>query len=62
MKFKIGQYFDEVLSDIMPMYCCQILLGRPWKYDRYAIHDGRLNEYTLWVNERENIVAFNGRS
>ena len=33
----------------MPMDCCHILLGRPWQYDRYAIHDGRLNQYSLWV-------------
>ena len=56
MKFKIGHYFDEVLCDIMPMGFCHILLGRPWKYDRYVIHDGRLNQYTLWVNEKKQIL------
>ena len=56
MKFKSGHYFDEVLLDIMPMDYCHILLGRPWQYDRYAIHDGRLNQYTLWVNERKKIL------
>jgi hypothetical protein len=24
-----------------------ILLGRPWKYDRKFVHDGRMNTYTL---------------
>lgn len=24
---------------------CQILVGRPWKYDREAIHDGKKNTY-----------------
>ena len=33
----------------MPMDSCHILLGRPWKYDRDVVHDGRLNQYTLWV-------------
>ena len=47
MKFKIGHYVDEVLCDIMPMDCCHILLGRPWKYDRHVVHDGRLNQYSL---------------
>ena len=53
MKFKIGHYFDEVLCDIMPMDCCHILLGRPWQYDRYDVHNGRLNQYTLWVNGKK---------
>ena len=56
VKFKIGHYFDEVLCDIMPMDCCHILLGGPWKYDRYAIHDGRLNKYTLWVNGKKILL------
>jgi len=56
VKFKIGHYFDEVLCDIMPMDCCHILLGRPWQYDRYAIHDGRMNQYTLWVNGKKHIL------
>ena len=56
MKFKIGHYFDEVLCDIMPMDCCHIMLGRPWKYDRYVVHDGMLNHYTLWVNGKKQIL------
>ena len=56
MKFKIGHYFDEVLCDIMPMDCCHILLGRPWQYDRYVVHDGRLNQYTLWVNGKKQTL------
>ena len=56
MKFKIGHYFDDVLCDIMPMDCCHILLGRPWQYDRYVVHDGRLNQHTLWVNGKNQIL------
>ena len=56
VKFKIGHYFDEVQCDIMPMDCCHIMLGRPWKYDRYVIHDGRLTQYTLWVNGKKKIL------
>ena len=55
MKFKIGHYFEEVFCDIMPMDCCHILLGRPWQYDRYAMHDRRLNQYTLWVNWKKQM-------
>ena len=56
MKFKIGNYFVEVLCNIMPLDCCHIFLGRPWKYDIYVVHDGRLNQYTLWVNGRKKIL------
>jgi len=31
----------------MSIDVCHILLGRPWKFDRNAIHDGRINTYTL---------------
>ena len=55
MKLKIG-FIDEVLCDIMPMDCCHILMGRPWQYDRYVVHDGRLNQYTLWVNGKKQIL------
>ena len=27
------------------MDVCHTLLGRPWKYDREAIHDGKKNTY-----------------
>ena len=56
VKFKIGHYFHEVFCDIMPMDCCHISLGRPWQYDRYVVHDGRLNQYTLWVNGKKKTL------
>ena len=56
VKFKIGHYFDEVLGDIMPMDCCHIFLGRPWQYYRHVVHDGRLNQYTLWVNGKKQTL------
>ena len=56
VKFKIWHYFDEVLCDIMPMDSCHIFLGRPWKYDRCATHDGRLNQYTLWLNGTKQML------
>ena len=30
---------------VMPMDVCHILLGRPWQYDRGAMHDGKGNTY-----------------
>ena len=41
---------SKVLCDIMLMVCCHIMLGRPWQYDR------RMNQYTLWVNERKQVL------
>lgn len=36
-----------LLCDIMPMHVCHVLLGKPWQYDRKAMHDGRNNLNTL---------------
>ena len=57
VKFKIGHYVDEFLCDIMPMDCCHIFLGRPWQYDRHVVHDGRLNQYTLWINGKKQTLS-----
>ena len=56
VNLKIGKYYDKVLCDIMPMDCCHILLGRPWQYDRHAIHDGRMDKYTIWVDGKKQIL------
>jgi hypothetical protein len=32
--FSIGRYSDQVECDVVPMQACQLLLGRPWLYDR----------------------------
>ena len=45
MKLRIDPINDEVLCDIMLMDCCHILLGRPWKFYRDVLYDGRVNEY-----------------
>ena len=31
----------------MFMDVCHIILGRPWKYDRKFVRDGRKNTYSL---------------
>jgi len=38
--FSIRKYVDEVLCDVVPIQTSHILLGRPWQYDKKAIHDG----------------------
>jgi hypothetical protein len=45
--FKMGDYKDKVLCDVLPMDVCHVLLGRPCQYDRNVVHDGRMNTYTL---------------
>ncbi|XP_038682662.1 uncharacterized protein LOC119983076 [Tripterygium wilfordii] len=48
VEFSIGKnYQDKVWCDIIPMDACHLLLGRPWQYDRQAIHDGYKNTYTF---------------
>jgi len=45
--FAIGKYKDEVLCDVVPMEATHILLGRPWQYDKHALHDGLTNKMTF---------------
>ena len=40
INFKIGNYHDNVLCDLVPMDAFRLLLGRPWKYDRKIVYDG----------------------
>ena len=48
VQFSIGPiYKDEVWCDVVPMDACHVLLGRPWQYDRRAVHDGYKNTYTF---------------
>lgn len=43
--FQIGRYNDKLLYDVMPMDACQILLVRPWQFDRKVTHHGERNCY-----------------
>jgi hypothetical protein len=54
--FKMGEYKDKVLCDVIPMDVCHVLLGRPWHYDRNVVHDGRMNTYTLEKDGRTHIL------
>jgi hypothetical protein len=40
----------------MPMDVCHILLGRPWKYYRKVVHDGRRNTYALEKNGHKHVL------
>jgi len=50
--FSVGNLKDEVLCDILPMDACHLLLGRPWQFDREAIHNGRPNTYRFKLKGR----------
>eukprot|EP00253_Pinus_taeda_P021142 PITA_21142 len=45
VEFQIGKYKDKILCDVMPMDVCHLLLGRPWQFERSAVHDGKTNCY-----------------
>jgi hypothetical protein len=38
------------------MGICHLFLGRPWKYDKNVVHDGRKNIYTLQKNGRTHML------
>ena len=44
----MGKYKDKVLCDVMPMDVCHILLGRPWQFDRAAVHDAKKSTYKFF--------------
>ena len=47
ISFTIGKYQDDVLCDVIPMESCHILVGRPWQFDKHAIHDGFVNSFSF---------------
>jgi hypothetical protein len=44
-KVRVPFIVDEVECDVLPLEVCELLLGRPWQYDRNAMHAGRENTY-----------------
>jgi hypothetical protein len=56
VEFKIGGYNDKILCDVIPMDFYHLLLGRPWKYNRNVIHNGKKNTYTLEKNGRTHML------
>jgi hypothetical protein len=54
VQFSIGKYHDQVDCDVVPMQACQLLLGRPWLYDRDAQICGRSNK-VIFVYKGERI-------
>ena len=42
---QVGTYEDKIICDVMPMDVCHVLLGRPWKFDKKVVQEGRRNCY-----------------
>lgn len=55
--FSIGKYKDELWFDVVDMDACHILLGRPWEFDKDAIHKGKENTYSFKVNGVKMILV-----
>jgi len=47
ISFSVANLRDEVLCDVLPMDACHLLLGRPWQFDKDAIHYGKSNTYSF---------------
>lgn len=58
VSFSIGnKYKDEQWCDVVPMDACHLLLGRPWQFDRKAMHDGYKNMYSFVTYEVKIILG-----
>jgi hypothetical protein len=56
VSFKIGAYEDTLECDVVPMFVCHLLLGRPWQFDRGIIHNGRTNHYSFKMKGKEFVL------
>jgi len=45
--FAIGKYKDEVLCDVVSKEATNMLLERPWQYDRKILHDDITNKISF---------------
>nr|GEW80356.1 RNA-directed DNA polymerase [Tanacetum cinerariifolium] len=56
VNFSIGEkYQDEVWCDVVHMYACHLLLGRPLQFDRQTVHDGLKNTYAFVIDENSKL-------
>ncbi|KAL1225401.1 hypothetical protein V5N11_009055 [Cardamine amara subsp. amara] len=55
--FSIGKYANQVVCDVVPMQAGHLLLGRPWQFDKEALHNGRTNHYTFSHNNKKHSLA-----
>ena len=55
VEFQIETNKDQVLCDVMPMDACHVFLGRPSKFDKEVVYDGRSNTITFEKDGIRNI-------
>ena len=61
--FEIGKYLDELWCDVVPMSAWQLLLGRPWQFDRKVKHDGEANVYSILMgNKRIDLLPLSPKA
>jgi len=56
VKFSMDTYEDIVLCDVAPMEACQVLLGRPWIFDKKTMHNGLTNKITFTHKEKNFVL------
>ena len=39
VKLFVGNYANQVLCDVVSMEACDVLLGRPWQFDKRTLHE-----------------------
>ena len=57
ISFTLERYKNEVHCDVLPMLAGDILLGRPWKFDRTVMYDGYLNRYSFIKDGRKTTLV-----
>nr|GEZ98634.1 hypothetical protein [Tanacetum cinerariifolium] len=50
-------YEDQIWCNVIPMDACHVLLGRPWLFDRWVMHDGYKNTYFFNHNDRRIVLT-----
>jgi len=53
----LEKYKDEVLCHVLSMLAEDILLGRPWKFDRKIMYDVYLNRYSFIKDGRKTTLV-----
>ena len=57
VSFTIGKYVDDVLCDVICMHVGDLLLRRPWLFDRRVMYDGYANRYSFIHNGRKTTLV-----
>lgn len=49
----IGEnYIDQIACVVVNMDATNLILGKPWQFDRDVVHRERLNQYIIQVGNR----------